>query len=166
VDRADAFEHALARNAPGIHLAEKLVGSFSFGQAEQAAEASLHAHPHLSAIVAMNVNATRGAYAAVHAAGLSGRVKILGWDQALDLLFLLRHGQIDAMVIENTRAMGYLAVEEIVAETDGRSVPPYLYVQPELVTRENIDDERIQHMLDMDWRNPNWQPNTQGSTQP
>jgi len=166
VDRANAFERALERESPDIQVAERLIGSPSFGQAEQATETVLHTHPHLAAIVTLNINATRGAYAAIHAAGLDRRVKIVGWDQALDLLFLLRHGQIDSIVVQNTRAMGYIGVEQLVAEAEGRPVPPYVYVKPALVTRDNVDEDRIQQMLDMDWRELNWQPDVHESTTP
>jgi hypothetical protein len=48
--------------------------------------------------------------------------------------------------------MGAIAVSSIVAQSRGEQVAPYTYVKPILVTRQNIDEERIQQMLKMDWR--------------
>ena len=152
VERSNAFEQALQRDAPGISIEEKLVGSFSFGEAELATEQAIRSYPGTTAIFALDINETRGAAAAVRNTGTSSRIKIIGCEQTLDLLFQLRHGFIDSLVVEDTRTMGYLAVEEIAAEKRGEPVPPKTVVEPVLVTRENIDREAIQRILSLRWR--------------
>lgn len=151
-DRSSAFETALYREAPGIKIVDKLKGLFSFGQAELVAEKTIRAHPHLSAILSLNTTATRGAVAAVQTTHSSDRIIIVGCDYNLDVLFLLRQGAVDSLVAQNMRAMGNMAVDSIMQENKGIPVSPYTYVQPVLITRENIDDEAIQHLLYMDWR--------------
>lgn len=152
VERANAFEQALQRNSPGIKVDEKIAGDFSFGEAELAAEQAIRAHPHLNAIVALGLNETRGAAAAAQYADMLKRVKIIGCDQTLDLLFLLRQGVIDSLVVEDTRTMGYLAVKEIAADKNGKPVSASTLVEPVLVTRANVDDPAIQRILSMRWR--------------
>jgi ribose transport system substrate-binding protein len=153
-DRSSAFEATLSREAPAIQVVDRLKGSFSFGQAELAAEKAIQAHPDLSAILSLSTTSTRGAVAAVRTTHSSDHILIVGCDFNLDLLFLLRHRVIDAIVAQNMRRMGSIAVDSIVAERQGFSVPAYTFVKPVLITRENIDDESIQHMLYMDWRVP------------
>ena len=150
--RAESVEEALHRLAPGISIERKLDGAFSFGQAELASEQAIHADPDLSAIVALGINETRGAAAAVRSSGKSGRIRVIGCDQTLDLLFLLRQGLIDSLVVQDTRTMGYLAIGQIAAQQHGDSVPLKTLVQPSLVTRENVDDDGIQRILDSRWR--------------
>jgi ribose transport system substrate-binding protein len=151
-DRSGAFEAILDRDSPGIHVVEKLKGPFSYGQAELAAEKTIRAHPHLSAIFSLNTTATRGAVAAVRTTHTADHTLIIGCDHNLDLLYLLRHGAVDSLVAQNMRAMGVMAVESIMAESRGERVAPYSFVKPMLLTRQNIDDEGIQKMLMMDWR--------------
>lgn len=151
-DRAIAFEKALRRLAPGIRIADRLKGPSSFGQAELAAEKAILANPNLRAILSLNTLATRGAVAALNTAQVKRSVLIVGCDQTADLLYLLRRGSIDALVVQDMHTMGSLAVREVVAESRDERVPPYTMVQPKLVVRENIDEPAMQDMLSMDWR--------------
>jgi ribose transport system substrate-binding protein len=151
-ERAQAIEDSLSRLAPGITIAQKFVGPFSFGQAELTSEQVIQAHSDLSAIVALGVKETRGAVAAVHNTGKVGRIMVIGCDQTLDLLLLLRRGLIDSLVVEDTRTMGYVAVKQIEAEQHGQSVPAKTLVPPSLVTVENVDNDHIQQILDSRWR--------------
>jgi ribose transport system substrate-binding protein len=151
-DRSAAFEVALEREAPAIQVVDRLKGFLSFGQAELATEKAIRANPHLSAILALNATATRGAIAAVGTTHSSDHILIVGCDYNFDLLFLLRKKVLDALVVQNMHEMGRIAVDSIMAEDRGASVPPYTFVKPVLITRDNIDDEAIQRMLYMDWR--------------
>ncbi|MGH9586002.1 MAG: substrate-binding domain-containing protein [Acidobacteriaceae bacterium] len=152
VERADAFERALHQFAPAVHVVEEIPRSMSFGQAELASEQAIAAHPGLSAIFAVGINETRGAAAAVHNGASQDKIKVIGCDQTIDLLFLLRRGGIDSLVIEDTRTMGNIAVHQIVAERHGQTVPERRLVDPVLVTRANVDQARIQQILSLRWR--------------
>jgi len=151
-ERAIAFEEAIRRDAPAMHVDDRLQGFSSFGQAELATERAILANPHLSAILALNTTATSGAIAAVRTTHTSDRIVIVGCDYNFDLLFLLRRKMLDALVAQNMRKMGNIAVDSVIAEQQGVPVAPYSLVKPVLITRENIDDEPIQQMLNMDWR--------------
>ena len=151
-DRASAFEFVLSREAPDIRLIDRLKGPLSFGQAELAAEKAIRANPHLSAIFTLNTVATRGAIAALGTTRTGGGITLIGCDQTMDLLYLLRRGAIDSLVVQDMRTMGSLAVKAVLAESRGIAVPSYTSVEPVMVTRENIDDRNVQDMLAMDWR--------------
>lgn len=152
VERADAFQRALSDKAPGISVVEEVSGSMSFGQAELASEQAIAAHPDLSAIFAVGINETRAAAAAVRSQKSANRIKVIGCDQTFDLLFLLRRGIIDSLVVEDTRAMGSMAVQQIIMERHGQAVPRQRFVEPLLVTRGNVDEDRIQKVLSSRWR--------------
>jgi len=109
-------------------------------------------YPRITAIYAVSVTATRGAAAAIRSSQREGKIRIVGSDQTLDLLFLLRRGAIDSLVIEDMRGMGMQAVQNIVATRQGRSVQATTYYEPVLLDRKNIDKEANQQMLKMDWR--------------
>lgn len=76
----------------------------------------------------------------------------MGCDYDLDLLFLLRKKALDSLVAPNMRMMGATAVEYVMKEHRGETMPAYTFAAPTVITRENIDDPDIQHLLYMDWR--------------
>jgi ribose transport system substrate-binding protein len=151
-ERAQAFEQSLRGIAPQIHIAQRLLGFQSFGQAELATERAVRAHQNISGIFAVSITATRGAIAALRTTHSTDRIRIVGCDQALDLLFGLREGLLDSLVVQDMRTMGSKAVEQVIAERRGEAVPATIYIEPTLVTRDNIDRDRVQQLLRMDWR--------------
>ena len=83
----------------------------------------------------------------MHALHAENRVRVIACDQTLEVLMLLRQGTIDAILIQDMRGMGSTAVDNIIAEHHHRRVTSPVYFKPWLVTRENIDEERIQQLL-------------------
>jgi len=149
---AAAFEGALAHVAPGVKIVSRLVGPLTFGQAEMELERTMEEHPDLAAIYALTVPATRGAVAALRTFHREKVIKVVGTDQTVVLLYLLRQGVVDSLIIQNMRAMGMTAVENIVSAREVRSTQPVTYFEPLLLTIENIDTEPVQQILKMDWR--------------
>ena len=152
VERSNAFEECLHRIAPRIKIVAKVSEAYGFGQAELAAEQTIRAHPGLSAIFTLDFNDTRGTLAAVGSIRPAHRIRIIGCDQTFYLLFLLRRGDLDALVAEDTRTMGSRAVEEIASERRGQPVPSRVLIEPVLVDRDNVDDPSIQQILSVRWR--------------
>jgi len=149
---ADAFEDALRRLAPHVRVVSQLTGFYTSGQTETALEQVLEQHPHLSAIYSLNPGVTHGAVAAVRDSHPSKKVIIIGNDQAIDLLFLVRERVIDSLVIKDMPNMGARAVDNIVALKSHRPVSPVSTYEPVLATADNIDTEPLQRVLNMDWR--------------
>jgi ribose transport system substrate-binding protein len=149
---ADAFESRLREIAPHVRIVSSLRGAFTPGQAEAALEELLEQHPEISAIYSLNIEVTHGAVAAIRESHRERPVTLIGNDQALDLMFLVRTRIIDSLVIQDMRGMGEEAVENIVALRDGRKTKPVSVHEPVLLTGDNIDTEVMQQRLKMDWR--------------
>jgi ribose transport system substrate-binding protein len=152
VSRAEAVQRALERDDPQIQIVDELSGSSSFGQAELVTEQAIRTHPELDAIIALGINESRGAVAAVASSGAAGRVRIVACDQTMDLLFLLRESMIDSLIVQDSRSMGSIAVGNLVAQHHERNVPESVLVEPRLVTLANVDDPVIQAILSENWR--------------
>ena len=152
IARANAFEDALQARVKDVRIEEKHSASASTPEAEEVAERLIRLEPHLRVIVALNVNQSRAAYGALQNTKSVERIHLIACDQDLDLLHHLRFGGIDAVVAQDTRAMGYVAVENIHKQRMGTPVEPLTVVQPVLITRDNVDSDRVQRVLDMDWR--------------
>ncbi|HEY1744191.1 MAG TPA: substrate-binding domain-containing protein [Granulicella sp.] len=151
IDRADAFERVIRQKDPQVKIIEERSTSFSVAEAEETAEEVIRSEPNLRVILTLNVNQSRGAYQAWSQAGASNHIKLIGYDQDLDLMNHLRAGDIDSLIAENTFQMGADAVQSLQAQMLGRSSPNRILEKPVLVTRENADSEPVQHVLDMNW---------------
>jgi ribose transport system substrate-binding protein len=152
VDRAEAFTATIHTEHPSVNVIERRTTSFNFAEGEEIAEQTIHDNPSLRVIVALSVIQTRGSYQALVDTGKLGAIPLIGCDQDLDLMFRLRFGGIDALIAQNTRAMGEAAVNNIAHQVATHSQPPHdLVVRPLLVTRENADTEAVQQVLDMNW---------------
>jgi ribose transport system substrate-binding protein len=79
--------------------------------AQRQTAAILQAHPDLKGIFGVNLFSAQGAYQAVDNAGLSGEVKIAGWDATPDLINALKEGKVDLVLAQRPYQIGQLAVE-------------------------------------------------------
>jgi ribose transport system substrate-binding protein len=149
VERRQDLEDELRRHYPNLHIDDHPAGQVGLGYLEIGAEQLLHEHPDLNAIVALNVTSGLAAYSAIRNEHAQKRVHLLVYDQSDELTILLRRGEIDSIVVQDMRRMGSQAVEDIVADRQGKEVQQTVYVEPKLVTRENIDDEAVQLDLQM-----------------
>jgi ribose transport system substrate-binding protein len=102
--------------------------------------------------VALDIVATRASFSALKSHQRNQDVRIVACDQELDLLYYLRKGEIDSIIVENTFEMGYRAMNLVKAGQRGESISRTQLLAPVLVTRENVDRPDVQQMLSMDWR--------------
>jgi ribose transport system substrate-binding protein len=151
IERAHAFEDAIRARVDDVHVDERHSTSASTAEAEEAAERLIQTEPHLRVIVALSINHSRAAYGALLNTRSEG-IRLIACDQDLDLLHHLRSGSIDSLIAQDTHTMGYTAVDNIHKQRIGTSVQQLTVVPPVLITRENIDSESVQRVLDMDWR--------------
>jgi len=151
-DLVSSFEQALARCGPGTRVVSEVGGAATNGQGEMTTARILRDHPNLVAIYALNSAGARGAATALEALHRGGGVRLVSTDHTLELLLLLRKGKVDGLVVPNMRAMGEQAVENIVALDSHHSVQPVMVFEPLLITRDNVDTEKVQTLLKMDWR--------------
>lgn len=150
--RSQTFEIALKSRFPKIDVVERRGGSSNPVEIQRLATEVLGDHPHLDGIVAFNVMASEGSWAAINSLKKNGRVRLVGCDQEIDLMAGIRHGDIDSVLIENTYDMGRLGVQWISDQRRGIAKSQYLRLPPILVTKENIDDPSIQKVLSNNWR--------------
>lgn len=145
LERVRSFEKTLADEFPGVEVEEKRPGLFSVPYEQQSAEEVLEDSPHLSAILAVTTDATRGAYSALVEAHRAGTVKLIGCDQ--DLLMPLMSGEMDSVVAENTYEMGRRAIEVLADERAGKPAPKLIRYAPSLITKENLETPEVRRIL-------------------
>jgi ribose transport system substrate-binding protein len=94
-----------------------------------------------------NESATFGMLLALKQNNLAGKIKLVGFDTSPPLIEGLKKGEIQALVAQNPKKMGYLGVKALVACIHGEQVPPVTDSGAQLVTKENVDTPEIQKLL-------------------
>jgi len=150
--RARAFESALSSNFPQVSIAARGTASSNIAELQQVTGEMLANNPHLGAILGLDVVATIGVLDELRGLGKTGSIKLIGCEQDGDLMFFLRRGEVDSLIIQNGNEMGALAVRWIAARARGEVVPDRVKLTPVLVTKSNIDSPEIQKLLAVDWR--------------
>jgi ribose transport system substrate-binding protein len=150
--RTRAFEAELAKRFPLVSVIDRRPGSSNTAEVQQTAQEILVDNTGLDAILALDVTATEGTWAALTALGKVKKVKLIGCEQEVDLMAGIRHGDIDSVIVENTYEMGFRAIQSIAARQRGESVADKIELKPVLVTKTNIDNAEVQRMLSVNWR--------------
>lgn len=143
--RENDFEQSLAQLAPSIQIVERRFGDPNVTHQQQVAQEILETN-RVGAIVAMTGAATRGAYYARMAS--KSKVPIIGFDQ--ELLTPLRTGDVDAVIVQDTRRIGEIAAANIEAEIHGEAVSPLTLVPPILATGATVDSPEIVRLWDFE----------------
>lgn len=147
--RERSLEKTLAQEFPGIHVVARRLGHYSVPQEQQTAEDLLNGGTPLDAIVALSASSTRGAYYATVEFGNPRVIRIIGFDQ--DLIPPLRTGGIDSIVMQRTYDMGHVAMDLMLSQLKGASVPGITVLPPILLTRGNLDSAEIYRQLTANW---------------
>ena len=101
-------------------------------------------HPETNVVVACNELTSVGAANALEAMGLADRVWMVGFDSNVHTLDLLQTGAVDALIVQNPYAMGYLGTEAGYALITGKPADQTVETAVTTVTRENLFDPDIQ----------------------
>ena len=116
--------------------------------ATAAAEKLLKQNPRINVIVGFNEWMTLGVGNAVKNLGLSKKVRSVGFDSNLISVGMLETGEMDALIVQNPFAIGYLGIEKAAALISGESLPSReIYTDVTTVTKENIFDNDIQKIM-------------------
>lgn len=138
-ERQQGFEQAIAANGSFEYLGAQYTDNDQ-NRAAAIVSATLQAHPDLAGIFAVNLITAQGAAAALRQADAMGKVKLVGFDASPTLANALRDGTIDALVSQNPRELGVLAVNDAVAYLDGkRDFPRKQEFEPFVLTGDNLD---------------------------
>lgn len=110
------------------------------GQAKEDTEAMLAEHPEINVLLAFNEPTSVGTAEAVSALGLSESVFLVGFDSNVVTVDGLQEGSVDALVVQNPYAMGYLGVESAykLLAGQGDSLDKTVDTSTQVVDRENI----------------------------
>jgi len=145
--REAGFLESLAKH-PDIQVIDKdHYAGATVGEAQKMSENLLDKLKEADGIFCPNESSTQGMLNVLVANGLAGNKKFVGFDTSSSLLQALNDGHIQALVAQNPRNMGYLAVTTLVKHIKGEQQPPYVDTGCALVTKENLDTPEIKKLL-------------------
>jgi ABC-type sugar transport system substrate-binding protein len=153
-DRFVALEESMQRIDPSARIVGRIAGQPVISAFQSAITDALARQPGIRAIVALDSHAGYAAASVVHDLNAQSNIRILAFDQNTEVLASLRQGGVDSVLVQDMREIGHIAIANMIRDHHHQSVAPVTYVKPLLVTRDNIDSERVQQILLMNWTQP------------
>ena len=147
-DRALGFIDYMKENSPGISIVADEYGGGSRGKSLHSATELLKKISDINGIFAVNESSSDGMLLALRQAGMAGKVKFVGFDSTDFLLEGLDKNEIQGLVVQNPRKMGYLAMKAAMAAANGAPIAEKtIYSDATVVTRNNRRAGEIQRLL-------------------
>ena len=119
------------------------------GHAQKDTASLLTAHPEINVLLAFNEPTSVGAAQAVEQMGLSESVFLVGFDSNVATVDGLQEGSVDALVVQNPYAMGYLGVESAYRLLAGQAgeMERIVDTSTQIVDRSNLFEVDSQKVL-------------------
>ena len=144
--REEGFREAILQAPNAAVLASVTVDS-TVEAATEGAIRLLQDNPEINVLVGFNEWLTLGIGEAIRREGAAGRVRGVGFDSNIVSVAMLETGEMDALVVQNPFAMGYLGVKNAAALIDGKVRDKEVYTATVTVDRNNLYDADVQKIL-------------------
>jgi ribose transport system substrate-binding protein len=131
--RRFGFEDAM--KAAGMNVVSVQSGYWEMDKANNVAAAMLSEHPDLKAILCGNDNMALGAVAGIQAAGKTGQVLVVGFDNIAAIRPMLRDGRVVATADQHADKLAVFGIEAALKVLRGEAAPADQTTAVDLVTR-------------------------------
>jgi len=131
--RRQGFEDAM--KAAGINLVGVQSGLWEMGKANAVASAMLSEHPEIKAILCANDNMAMGAVAAIQAAGKTGSVLVVGFDNISAIHPLIEKGQVVATADQHADQLAVSGIQGALKILKGEAPPADQTTPVDLITK-------------------------------
>lgn len=145
--REQGFRDAIREDAR-ISVADTVYVLSTVEDAMEGTKELLKKHPEINAIVTFNEWTSLGVGYAIKEMELKDAVRVIAFDSNVVSVGMLETGEVDALIVQNPYAMGYLGVETAYNIINGRPIQSErINTETTLVTRKNMYDEECQRIL-------------------
>ena len=146
-NREEGFLSVMKKN-PGIAMiSDNRYGGATAGESKDASMQMVDKLRAADGIYCPNESSTLGMLLALRQNGLAGQKKFVGFDSSPQLLEGLNKGQIDALVVQNPKKIGYEGVKTAVAAIKGEKVPDKVDTGIAVVDKANVDSAAMKELL-------------------
>jgi ribose transport system substrate-binding protein len=147
-EREAGFLEVMKAHAPGIQvISDNRYAGVTAAEAQKASMNMLDTLKEATGIFCPNESSTVGMILTLRQANLNGKVKLVGFDTSPALIEYLRQGDVDALVAQNPRKMGYEAVKAAAAVARGEKVQPRIDTGVRVITKADLDDPEVKKLL-------------------
>ncbi|KQV54204.1 MULTISPECIES: substrate-binding domain-containing protein [unclassified Duganella] len=147
-ERAEGFIDYMKKNAPRINIVADEYGGGTRGKAARGAALMLEKHPGLDGIFAVNESTSDGMLRALRQAGFAGKKRFVAFDTTDFLLDGLSKQEINGLMVQDPRQMGYLSMKAALAAARGAAMKDQtILTDAVMVTRDNYGKPEIQALL-------------------
>lgn len=115
--------------------------------AKEETKKMLERNPDIDVLVAFNEILSVGAGEAIEETSSQDQTTVVAFDSNVSCIDHLEAGNIDALVVQNPYAMGYLAVETVDHILSEKKIQKNIDTSVTLITKENMYDEEYQKIL-------------------
>lgn len=137
-----------AMKAMGLQvLVDNRYAGATVGDAKTAALNLADALRQAQGVFCSNESATAGMLQALEQLGLAGKVRFVGFDASPPIVAALRAGTLDAIVVQDPKKMGDLAVRALADLIARKPVAPIVDTGAVLATKANMDEPAVQSLL-------------------
>ena len=144
--REQGFREAIEK-CPNAQIAKSVNIPSTVSGAARATKNMLEENPKINVLVAFNEILSIGAGDAIEELGMQNSTKVIAFDSNVACIDHLEKGNIDALIVQNPYAMGYLAVETVESLLSDKEVEEEINTTVTLITKENMYTEECQKIL-------------------
>lgn len=137
-DRVKGFKQALAAGCPGAKIVQDSNGGGERAKASAVTEDLLQAHKDLAGIFGINDDSALGASKAVDAAGLTGKVAIIGYDATSEARAAIKEGKLYGDAIQHPDQIGTATIDAVHDALTGKTSPARIAVPVGTFTKADI----------------------------
>ena len=127
-DRVKGFKAALAGGCPKVTIVADIDGGGERAKASSATEDILQSHKDLKGIFGINDDSALGAAKAVEAAGLAGKIAVIGYDATPEAREAIKAGTMYGDAIQHPDQIGAKTIDAIADSFAGKPVPKKIAV--------------------------------------
>lgn len=141
-NRIKGFMDTVADN-PNYEIVAQAVGAGEFEISADAMATILKTNVEFDVVMGGNDPTALGALASLQQYHREDGVLIYGIDGSPDFKSMLKLGYVTGTSIQSPKTIGRVAAEAAYQYLDGEEVEPYISIEPEMLTRENLGDYEI-----------------------
>lgn len=137
-DRVKGFKTALAAKCPSITIVADVDSGGTRDKASSDMGDILQAHRDLKGIFGINDDSALGALAAVRAAGLAGKIAIVGYDATPEARAAIAKGEMYGDAIQYPAKIGSTTIDVIANYFAGKKTPPIVKIPVGTFTKSTL----------------------------
>jgi ribose transport system substrate-binding protein len=136
-DRVKGFKAAIASGCPSVKIVADIDGGGERAKASSATEDILQSHKDLKGIFGINDDSALGAARAVDAAGLTGKIAVVGYDATQEARTAIKNGSMYGDAIQHPDQIGSKTIDAIHDYFSGKTPPAKIAVAVGTYTKAN-----------------------------